>query len=136
MNQSDPARGQQSKLGCLLAPAIGIAVVMAGTGAFSLMTAQSLRIGEEWPIYLVQMLLVAAPFGLLALAGAKGKAPWLAGLTMTVVFWSYYFYDGIRYQQSGDTSGANIGLGVLMLLSPILIGGACGVVAMATRRRP
>ena len=87
-------------------------------GVFSAMTARPLRIGEEWAIYLVQMLLVAAPSGLLALASANGKSPCLVGLTMTVVLWGYYFYDGVRYQLSGDTSGANIGLAIICCFRP------------------
>lgn len=82
------------------------------------------------------MLFAGGPFGLLALAGVRNKVPWIVGLAMTAALWGYYFFDGIRYHFSGDRSGANIGLGLLMIVSPIIISAACFVTDRIQRRHP
>ena len=133
MNQSESAPARSRWLGCLLAPVIGAAVVVGVNAAFWLITGQPLAVGDEWDIYLFQMLLIAAPFGVLALAGVNGKGPWLAGGALTALFWGDYLYAGIHYQLSGDRSGADIGLGIIMLISPVVICIVCGIVAKASR---
>ena len=97
--------------------------------SFSIVTGRPLNLGEEWGVFLFQMVLVAVPFGLLALAGIRHKAPWIMGGALTAALWGYYLFDGIRYQLSGDRSGVNFGLAFLMLASPVIISGACLVTA-------
>lgn len=117
--------------GCILALGIGVVTVTSVTGAFSLLTGAELNLDEEWSIFLFQMLLVAAPFGFLALAGVTAKAPWIAGAILTATFWGLYLADGLARRGAG---GANIGLGLLMLLSPLMIGAGAFAVHAVTRR--
>ena len=90
--------------------------------------------GEEQGVLLLQSAMVAAPFLGLALAGSSrlsrktvkclrprlGAAIGLGSLT-TVLIWLMYHWDGYRYWRDGSSGGANIGLGLLMLISPIII---------------
>lgn len=108
--------------GCLAALAIGVIVVGGSAGLFSLLTGRPLRLGAEWGVFLMQMVLAAAPFAVLA--GARTRAPWLTGLALTLALWGYVLFDGVRYQWHPDGSGANIGLGQFMIVSPFLIIGA------------
>jgi hypothetical protein len=75
-------------------------------------------------VLLFQAGVVAAPFLLLSLVGTRDKIPWLVAALLTLGFWGYLLFDGVRYHWTGDTSGANIGLGLIMLVSPLLISGA------------
>ena len=121
--------------GCFAAVAIGVITIGINLGAFSLLTGRSPRLGEEWYVYLFQMLMVAFPFGLLALAEIRRRAPWIVGLVLTFSFWGYYLYEGVAYQWNPDGSGANIGLGLLMFASPFIISGACFTTYFVGNRR-
>lgn len=135
MDPSSDAQKGPTPVGCALALAIGLCVVVVTTGGHALITGKSLDLDEEWGVLLFQALLAGAPFGLLAISGIRNRAPWLVGIAMTVAFWGYYFFDGVRYQLSGDSSGANIGLGILMMVSPIIITGACFVTSLLQHPR-
>lgn len=90
--------------------------------------------GEERGVLLFQSAMVAAPFLGLAFAGSSrlsrktvkylrprlGAATGLGSLT-TVLLWLIYHWDGYRYWHDGSTGGANIGLGLLMLISPVIV---------------
>lgn len=127
--------GRPSERGCLLALAIGLLTVAANAGVFSAATGNPINLADEWSAFLFQILLVAAPFGLLALFGVRDRAAWVLGLGVTALLWGYYLYDGIRYQLSGDTSGVNMGLAFLLMVSPVFISIACFAVAAWKRRR-
>ena len=126
----------QRATGCALSLGIGVLTVLFVQGAFSLATHRSLNLTDEWRIFLAQILIAAAPFGLLALAGIRNRAAWLVGLALTAAFWGYYLFEGLRYQLSNDSSGANIGLGLVMLLSPVMISAACLIAAKDGKTRP
>lgn len=68
-----------------------------------------------------QVLIASATFILLALLGVSARRPWIVALYLTVGFWTFYAYVITRPYQGG---GANIGLGILMMLSPLPIAGA------------
>jgi hypothetical protein len=55
---------------------------------------------------------------------------------LAFALWSYYLFDGVRYQWSGDRSGAKIGLGLVLLASPLLISIACIAAHLVGRRSP
>jgi hypothetical protein len=120
--------------GCGLAVFIGLLTIVIVSGCFSLVTGRPLNLREEWGVFLFQALIVAIPFGLLALSGVRDRIPWLVGLALTTAFWGYYLFDGIRYQLGGDKSGVNFGLAFLMLASPAVISAACLVAAKARHR--
>lgn len=69
----------------------------------------------------VNAMLVAAPYLVLALTGARRVLPWIVGLAMTLSLWGYALYSGVSYRWDPDGSGANIGLGLMMLASPFII---------------
>ena len=118
----------------LLALGIGLAVVGLTSLGFSAATGRPLEGSLE--IYLFQLTIVSLPFLVLAMGGVRARRPWLVGLLLTGALWGYYLFEGIRYQLSGDRSGANIGLGLLLLASPLLISIACiATHAIAQRRR-
>ncbi len=69
----------------------------------------------------MQILIASAPFILLALLGVRARRPWIVALSLTLAFWVHYAYVITRPSEGG---GANIGLGILMLFSPLPIAGA------------
>ena len=131
---TSPGFKTERPTGCLLAIAIGVITIVIEVGAFTLLTDNVLNLREEWYVYLIQMVIVAAPFVVLALADIKFKLPWLVGLALTLSFWGYVLYDGVSYQWYPDGSGANIGLGLLGLASPLLISVVCIAVYLAERK--
>ena len=136
MRDPSPDAGEgPTPVGCALGLAIGLFVVVGVNGGHALITGRSLDLADEWGVFLFQALIAGAPFGLLALTGIRNRAPWLVGIAMTVAFWGYYFFEAVRYHLSGDTSGANIGLGLLMMVSPIIITAACFVTFGIQRSR-
>jgi hypothetical protein len=110
--------------GCLAGALIGVAIVAAGSTAFALLTRRTVDLGEEGFVLAAQMLIAAGPFLLLGAAGVRTGPPWAVALALSLWLWGSYFWDGIAYQRHPDGTGANIGLGLLMLVSPIPIGAA------------
>lgn len=100
-------------------------------GGFSLLTGADLNLPEEWGVFLVQLLLAAAPFALLATVGVQGRWPRAIGLGLTASFWGLCLADGLS--RRGDDTGVNIGMALLMLVSPAFIAAACLITAKVTR---
>ncbi len=103
----------------VIALSIGVAVAAAERFLFSSFTGRSLVFVSD--VDPPKAILVAIPYLCLALAGTKRLLPWLVGLALTLPLWSYALYSGVSYQRNPDGSGANIGLGLLMLASPFFI---------------
>lgn len=103
--------------GCLVALLIG--VITAGFVAFTntVLGGAKIDLREEWSVFHFQALIVAAPFGVLALSPVNTKATWLTAALLTALFWGLLLAVG--FAQRG--TGANIGLGGLMMLSPLII---------------
>jgi len=134
MDIPPPPAGGPGIAGCLLAPALGGGVVVGHWLAFSLLTGRPFDPDDKL-VFLWHMLSVAAPFALLALMDV-GRWPWLTALALTLAFWGYTLWEGVSYQWNSDGSGANIGLGLIMLVSPLFIAGASlGVFALQERGR-
>jgi hypothetical protein len=132
MTPPSPPPDRPAPLGCLLALAIGFGTVAFELGALALLTGLPLSV-EGWPIHLLNALGVAFPFGLLALAGVRTRLPWAVGLVLTFALWAWFIYEGVSYQWNPDGSGANIGLGMILLASPMIIATAV-FAAHATQR--
>jgi hypothetical protein len=81
----------------------------------------------------LQILLIAIPFLLMAFLGVRGMGAWLVGLGLTVALWGYVIFD--VFSRLGDGSGTNIGMGLLLLASPILVSTACLIAARKELRR-
>jgi hypothetical protein len=102
---------------------IGVGIVTATNIALSLLTGRPFSFFSH--VGVVQMMLVAFPFVLLALLGARHWLPWIAGIVPTVALWSWILFQGVRYQRNPDGSGADIGLGLMLLGSPLVIAAIC-----------
>jgi hypothetical protein len=108
--------------------------VYAGDWAFWTVTDRPYRFNEEPDILFIRAVLVLVPFLLLAVKATfknektsnQTKSTLLQaaliGIGLNLLFWGYYYYDGYIYWRDQPGTGANIGLGILMLLSPLLIG--------------
>jgi len=68
-----------------------------------------------------QVMIASTPFVLLALVDIRAGRPWKVALILTIAFWAFYAYIIIGQYKGG---GANIGLGILMMFSPLPITGA------------
>ena len=87
-----------------------------------MVTGAPLDLSDEWGVLLFQVLLVAAPFALLARAGLHTPAAWGAAFVVTLIFWGLLIASAVAAQRDG--TGANIGMGLLMLVSPVFVAGA------------
>lgn len=78
----------------------------------------------EWGFILFNLFIVAAPFLLLTALGVMAKLPWLVGVALTALFWGYVFLDMVLITPG---PGANIGLGLISFVWPLVVaGGALG----------
>ena len=116
----------------LVALLIGVVVVAADDFLFSVLTGRPLSFASD--VEPVNALVVAIPYLVLALAGARRVPPWAVGLALTLSLWGYGLYDGVSYQWHPDGSGADIGLGLIMLASPVFITAAVLAVHFVQRR--
>jgi hypothetical protein len=103
---------------------LAAAAAGAATGAWSI-------IAEAWWILIVWMLMAAAPFGLLAIAGIGERRPWLVGIGLTVLLWSGACLYVLRL--ANPASGVNTGLALAMIASPVVISAACFLAARPER---
>jgi len=81
---------------------------------------RSFGMGEELGPRWVRTALALAPFALFALwvawrRPANARGAWLAGLVVSVAFWAWYYFDGL----TNTGGGANIGLGIVMMVLPL-----------------
>jgi len=121
--------------GCGIALLLGIAVAAGTAIAFQLLTGRAIDLGSEAGPLASQALLAAAPFAALALAGARRPLPWLSALAPTLLLWGWFLAAGLSYQWHPDGTGANIGLGLIMLASPLPIGAVGLAVHFRQKRR-
>jgi hypothetical protein len=118
--------------GLIAALAIGLMVVLACNTVFAI--TGRLAVGEIWAEESPAQLAAASlPYLTLAACGVSARRAWITALCLTAAFWGYYFWSIARYQGGG----ADIGLGILMLFSPIPITGGSmfALVAFAERRK-
>lgn len=106
--------------GLVIAFAIGIAVVATCNTIWAIVMGSPLL--SPWDDASVfQVLIASAPYLLLALFGISARRPWIVALCFTVAFWAFYAYVITLPYMGG---GANIGLGILMIFSPLPIAAA------------
>jgi hypothetical protein len=121
--------------GCLAALAVGPLVAFGTAALWSHFTGRFLDFDEEWAVLAIQALLVSMPFVGVALTGTKRAAPWIVGLGLTLLLWGYYLFRTVSHQRHPDQVGADIGLGLAMLFSPVVItAGSIGVHLWQRRR--
>ena len=102
----------------IAAIAIGVGVVAADSALFTLLTLRPT--GFAMDVEPVNAVIVAIPYFALALVGARTLLPWCVGLALTLLLWGYGLYSGVSYQWNPDGSGADIGLGLMMMASPFI----------------
>ncbi|HUR21687.1 MAG TPA: hypothetical protein VMZ90_12805 [Vicinamibacterales bacterium] len=118
----------------VLALVVPLLCVVGGDWLFANLTARPGRFMREPDVSMMQSIIVALPFVFLAgvaplqlrrhpAAGPRALALAAAiGFVVTAAIWGMYYYDGYLYWKNGRTSGANIGAGLLMLASPVIVG--------------
>lgn len=118
----------------LVAIAIPLLVVVAGNWMFWTLTARPERFLDEPDVVAMQLLFAAAPFVGLAGWASRGTVATderrrrglllaaMSGIVVCVALWSLFYYGGYADWRDRATGGANIGLGLLMLASPFLVG--------------
>lgn len=116
---------------CLLMPM----VCVWGAGClFFIAIDRSHVIPQVAGIWMCNSALVAAPFAFLAVratsAAKQQVSPGISrfygsasvvGMIVTLLAWGVFYYDGYSYWTEHRTSGANIGMGCFMLVSPVLV---------------
>lgn len=114
--------------GCLFSLAIGAGVVIGITAIVSDL-GRILADSYERQAVLFQIALAVSPFALLTICGIDARRPWLVGLAWTLMFWGYYWYSVETY----NGGGADIGLGFIMMLSPLIVALAAMLAVPRTR---
>ena len=112
---------------------IGMATVGSVFYMHSRTTGQEYDLSVEYGFFIVMAAMVSFPFAVLSLLGISRRLPWLVGLFLTFALWGWDFYDGVANWGTGR--GANIGLGLLLTVSPALIAVACLIAARYAERR-
>lgn len=82
--------------------------------------ARTFGMGPELQPRWVRTALALAPFAVFALLVGIRRPPrirrgYIAGLVVSVALWGWYYVDGVM----NTGGGANIGLGIIMMLSPV-----------------
>lgn len=104
----------------------GLVLVWGGEALFAASTTRQFTMGTEVGPRWTRTVLAALPFGLFALyllvrgaalSTSAMRRGWLTGIALSLLFWSWYFIDPFFY----DGGGANIGLGLVMMASPLPI---------------
>lgn len=103
-------------LGLAVSLAIGLAVVTMCNTVWSVTRGAPImtRWGEQSPVHVV---LAGLPYFILAICGIRARNAWIAAPSLTAGFWGYYLWDIAHYAGVG----ANIGIGILMIFSPIAV---------------
>ncbi len=115
-------RSSLTLLGKLLAWSVvyALAVVWGGEWVFDHLASRPLDMGEEVRARWVRTALAFAPFAAFALwlairRVANVRRGLVAGVLVSLGLWGWYYVDGLM----NTGGGANIGLGLLMLVSPL-----------------
>lgn len=107
---------------------IGVAVALLIGSIAVAMSNTVWALAKDFPIFTLwdsasvsQIVIASTPFIVLAIFGIRTRRPWIVGICLTAAFWGFYVYEITRPYEGG---GADIGLGILMLFSPLPIAGA------------
>lgn len=110
-----------------------VAVVWLADFVVSALLGRNMALGSEWLVKLFQMAIAALPFVALAICGevliGRGDRRATSGLRFAAIcvgvasllLWGAFYWDVVVAWQSEGLSGANIGLGLLIVFSPILL---------------
>ena len=115
--------------GCSLALLIGAVTVAIAQGTFWIFTGKALSLQEEWGRLLFWAVFVAAPFCFLALSRLNAKTPWITAAILTAMLWGLVVAS--RLARPND---ASIGLGLLMMISPLIVTAGAFAADLVARR--
>jgi hypothetical protein len=125
-------RGTPVLLLWLLVVLVPVVYVGFGRWAFLAATNRTGQFFQEPAITVWQAIEAAAPFFVLALLVSRRRISshgfhgitmaWILGTVLTAALYWLQYYEGYTYWRDEGTGGANIGLGLLMLASPLLTG--------------
>jgi hypothetical protein len=118
--------GNRKAFGFILALCLGLAFPLAVRVAFAAVEGIDLfwMFSEDWPGLALNVAIAAVPFVVLAHRGVRAWQTWLTGIAITAIIWGYYLHEVLTYRGGG----ADIGLGLIMLVSPLaVLGGALWV---------
>ena len=116
-----------------LAAMYPIAVVWLADFVVSAVLGRDMALGSEWLVKVFQMAIAALPFVALAICGevliSRTDRRAMSGLRFAAIcvgaascaIWAAFYWDLILVWQSDGLSGANIGLGLLIVFSPVLL---------------
>lgn len=133
MTNRSGASGRTRLLLLAVAISIGACITVGQDLIHAAATDYPLRLGESWRIWVFQTTWAAMPFMALAVLGITNRWPWIVGLTLTLLLWGFFIYDTVSNWETGR--GANIGLGLILILSPGVIMVACLITAWKTETR-
>lgn len=118
----------------ILAIIYAVATIWMGDYIVSILTNRSYDFIEQFSPRMIQTVLIYVPFGALLICRkiiTKTNYPknifnglmsaYVGGGIASILLWGYYFYDGYTYIVYEKSGGANIGLGIILIASPILI---------------
>lgn len=115
-----------------------IAIVWGGDLVFSLIFERPFYFAEEMSPRLMRTVIAYLPFGFFGIfAGEKlisnqryksVKTAYVVGIALAALMWGYAFYDSYDYIANSRTGGANIGLGMVIMASPMFLTGIMFVV--------
>ncbi len=115
-----------------------LALVWAGEWLFAQFTAREFTMGAEVGPRWMRTALAFAPFAALALyalvrrhalRSARVRLAWACGLALQMLLWLWYFLDPLL----NPGGGANIGLGLVMMASPLPLFVAMSLIARRSR---
>lgn len=107
--------------------------VWLGDCVFWLVTNRIERFFDEPGILLVRSVLAASPFAFLAWTASQSGHPnryllaAAVGVILTAALWGLFYYDDYTYWRDEECGGANIGLGLVMVFSPVIVGLGMGI---------
>ena len=132
MNQkTSPRYIKRAFTGVVAAFGIGFVVIVVCNTVWAVV--QGFTILDLWgDDSLWQILLISLPFLALALGGVVARLPWIAGLCLTAAFWGFWLFQITRPFKGG---GADIGLALLMMFSPVPIIAVCVIAARISAKR-
>lgn len=106
----------------LLSLGLGVGIVAAHNFLYSGLTGRPFSYSHD--VEPVNAAIIALPFLLLTVFRVRRLKAWLSGVVVTIILWGYALYRGVAYQWNPDGTGADIGLGILLTMSPIFVLGA------------
>ncbi|WP_395622240.1 hypothetical protein [Sphingomonas daechungensis] len=117
---------EPSRIGCIIALAL---ILVPG------IVSSVLRgpVGEDWPFAILYGVLLAVPFGYLALEGARNWMPWIVAIALTACFWGALIGSSIF--SARHHTGVYFGMGLVMLASPIIVTFSAWAAVRSTKDR-